>query len=305
MDVLTLCKDGNYGKIQELVASKSCIIKSEIYKELFMCACLYGHIKIVELLIKQKCDINIPMGLYYAGLGDKKDIIYMLLEMKSTQKKDQSTIEFESKLLYTVCGVCHGGHLKLLKKLIKDKVVTKEELDNKKYNIFKFACRSGNNDIIDFLVKYDLYDWESGFIGACQGGKLEIVKWIYRKSDDVCSYIDNVFTHGVRSGNLQLILWAKEIVEHEDYKYASGVPWDTVFNLASEEGHIEIVTWVIDNHRKYIDLYEGFRRACSNNKKKMADLLIEKSKKQNWKTWPIYTNIKSSTYYKNCLDFNS
>lgn len=301
MDLIELCEKGNYEKIKEIIMDDSLYIDFQTYDQLFSCAVSNNHDKITELLIKHHItSSNIDTGFYYAGLNNNKKIIYLLLEKQSDLAKKSTHNRYESHvgdLLYLICGICEGGHLKLFKKLIKDEIISKELLCRSKTRIFECACRGGNKDMINFLIEYNLHDWYQGFIAACRAGQFEIAKWIYKEANgnDV-DYVNIIFTHGARGGNLQLILWAKKIVEHEDYKYGPGIPWDTIFNLAAEEGHLEIVTWVAENQRKYVDLYEGFRHACSNGKKSVADWLIEKSKKQSWKTWPIYT--KMSTYSK-------
>lgn len=288
-----LSYEGNYEKIREILEkrnpfvelSKTSMTKSERdkiddYKKIIYYACLGGHTRILQLLIENYNVkfYNPHIAMYNAGFANHEDIIELLYK------------DYDMNIDHALYGACKGGHVRLFKKILKKYDFSAEDIKSNKITIFEYACKGGHEDMINFLIKNDLYDWNHGFIGACEGGQLEIVKWLYKEHKSELDIYD-VFTHGTIGGNLQLILWGIEMVEQLDNKYKYPIAWDDIFNTASEEGQLEILAWIVEHHRKYVDLYEGFRRACSKGRKSAADWIIEKNKKLDWKKWPIYVDM--------------
>ena len=77
---------------------------------------------------------------------------------------------------------CRGGQLKIVKKLEN---ISNVEINSYEYNDgFIEACQYGKLEIVEYLLSKIKKDTiEDGFVEACQYGKLEIVKYLFSKVD--------------------------------------------------------------------------------------------------------------------------
>ena len=67
------------------------------------------------------------------------------------------------------------------------------------------ACRGGHINIVKMMIKKGATTWNNGLFGACQGGNMEIVDLIIEKGANDWDYFDISFSPGSYGyGNLQI-----------------------------------------------------------------------------------------------------
>lgn len=120
---------------------------------------------------------------------------------------------------------CWGGHMEIVKYLIKKGV---KDWNHGLHN----ACEGGHMKIVKLMIKKGANDWNEGMLWACWGGHIEIVKLMISK--------------GANNWNKGLF-GACEGGQLECVKYMIGKgadKWDLASDLASIQNYTEIVEYI-------------------------------------------------------------
>jgi hypothetical protein len=144
-------------------------------------------------------------------------------------------------------GACEGGHLQLAQLMVSKGANYRGPWS------FICACRSGNWDLVMYLISLGRDDWELGLYGACFGGHKNLVDFFISKG---AIYFDGGLYGACKGGHLHLIKFLisenKSIyrVMYRKIMY-SGIPYgyyidlEQAFITACTYGHIDIVKYML------------------------------------------------------------
>lgn len=106
---------------------------------------------------------------------------------------------------------------------------------------YRDFAKQGRFDILKFLIENDgdiIMDWRV-YIGAAEGGHLEILKWL--KSHG-CYFDCCIYAYAARSGNLEMVKWLKE--NNIKYPQQKLLLFDDPVSCAICYNHFEIFIWL-------------------------------------------------------------
>lgn len=133
------------------------------------------------------------------------------------------------------------------------------------------ACEGGHMKIIEIMISKGAKNWQNGMEYACKGGNMDIVKFMISKG------IYNVyrgFSSACEGGNLELVeflvnKYANDWIGPNNMHISDG------FISACKNGHSNIVKYMIT--KGYIDSdrgYRGFDEACIEGRTEIVGLII-------------------------------
>lgn len=223
-------------------------------------------------------------------------------------------------VILTACveNACKGGHYDIFKLLTNYKDV--DNYDNKERDFFRYACKGGNSDIINYIEsaycnealldgyydsKYKIYQlWNHGLMGACDGGNFNIFKLcidkMHSKLKVKCSIYYNLLSTACKSGNIVLVqfiidkvagckkhIYGQNITNKNsdcscDVTWTSKLDWDCYLLNACTSGNMDLVHLLINYGASNWNmcLYE----ACLCNNMILAEFMIEKGANTNMGT---------------------
>lgn len=144
------CREGNIEIVESTIFNSDKLLdwNGGLFK-----ACLGGHRKIVELLIK--------LGAKSATLRSWEGL---QAKQNSRGYAGGTALDWDRGL----GGACLGGHKELIL-LMKDYGAT--DWDSALY----YACKGGHKDVVDLLISYGANFWNHGFAGAKHGNQKEMM----------------------------------------------------------------------------------------------------------------------------------
>ena len=148
--------------------------------------------------------------------------------------------------------------------------------------VFDYACRYGNIELINILMRKGYRAWNYGFLGACRRGNVAIVQLtIDNVSDKIMqlglyqAYKENhlgiirflskliikidlshCLAGACKGGHIELV---KDIIYNRG---AYHIDWDNVLSCACEGGNIQIVQMIINECTIYHNWNSGLQGAC-------------------------------------------
>jgi hypothetical protein len=231
-------------------------------------ACEDGYLEVVELTIKKGAN-KWNDGFSGACQFDQLDIAKRMIEAGAN--------DFNDGLGYLCISGNHGSTINCSNRVEMVKLII--EADNK-------IQKSCNNYEIDNVIidsdnkikkhnnnyenqkwynqpinKYKKTDWNTGFISACSGGNIEIVKLMIQQGANDWDY---GFRNACREGNLELVeLMIKNGANN----------WNEGLELACIVGDIEISKLMIKNGADNFN--DGLEPACKYGYLEIIKLLIK------------------------------
>jgi len=227
---------GGHLDVVEFMTSKTTLLISAAINE----AAFYGHLNIVKYMSKYFYNLNEVLNIACTR-GHLNIVKYLLEELKIPITIDLSI------------GCC-SGNMELIKYIL-----TKSPKNNKNqflytflsknlecvkflYNIYKNqltlndlnfaledACKTGNIEIVKFLLSLNANNYDAAFISACQYGYLDIVKLFY-------PYIKNItngFQLACQCNNINVVKFLIKDIKIEEM--------EELFYHAVTNEYIEIV----------------------------------------------------------------
>jgi hypothetical protein len=196
--------------------------------ENFYNICLQGNIVLVErrLADKHRWWSELNAGLEGACVGGHLDIVKLLIK--------HGAEEFHQALRFA----CIGGHLKIVRYLLLEN----EEHVNWDCNIgLSYVCERGYRDILDILVTCGANDFNNGLYYACKGGQKEIAElMVYYGATATCNA-----TMGACSSNRpEMIHWLIQKTVELD--------WNMIFENACVYNWIDLLLYTILNYYSQI-----------------------------------------------------
>lgn len=156
-----------------------------------------------------------------------------------------------------------GGCIKIVKFIVTKAKKCKKPIKKDEWNsALKFACFSGNLDLIHFAIANGACDWDVGLTQACEGGHLEIVKLMISKG---ANYWDLAFYGACISGNLDIMQLIISKLNSEERLLSQG------FDIASSHGHMKVVQFLSS---KGYPTYLTIEYACRSGNMKLVHFMI-------------------------------
>lgn len=201
----------NFCKIGDLQsANRLHLLGADIHfrnEEAFVWACQYGHTDVVNHLYDLGVDIN-------AGKSDG------------------------------FMNACANNHLLLAKWL---RSVNGNILSD--YNkIFYNVCANGHVETAEWLCEiYSDIDLSTGFMRACNNGKIELAKMIYSMDRNISYDHKKVFANVCGKGHIEIAKWL----------YSVNVNVDTInaFVLSYSNGQVDVLKWICEIDKSVVANY--------------------------------------------------
>jgi ankyrin repeat protein len=109
-------------------------------------------------------------------------------------------------------------------------------------------CKNGNIiEIKDYISKnsnIENYEFEKGWMYACNNGNLVLAKWLLEINPLINISVDNnsVFYYACISGNLEIAKWLISINPNIDISYDN----EFVFCSVCENGQLDVAKWLLE-----------------------------------------------------------
>ncbi len=216
--------------------------------------------------------------LTYSITNDRRDIVsYTLHRAKNSE-------EFQE-------GVDHGYYIAVN---IRRNELAKKFIDLGAEVDFYHAAKTYNRDIMIYLIKQGVEDWNSGLFGAIRGKHDKLITYFLRKGANdwvLASYhaayvgdkklfktfldktdmltfdqaVDKGLEGAVYGNHLELIEWLSSLANQDEL--------DNALATASENGNLKVVKFLMEKGAK--DIESGLERACDGGQAEMADFFIQ------------------------------
>ncbi|KAI8489172.1 hypothetical protein Bbelb_331570 [Branchiostoma belcheri] len=214
-------------------------------------ACREGNEKVVELLIKNQADLNVTdwtgdTGLHVACGGGHVKVVELLI-------KNQADLNVTNKNGDTALQVaCRLGRVAVVELLTKDRTdlnVTEKDRDV----LLHAACREGNVKVVELLIKnqadLNVTDWggDTGLHVACRWGHDNVMKLLIKNQADlnVTNGYGNTGLHlACRGGHDNVV---ELLIKNQADLNVTNRTGDTALHLACRGGHDNVVELLIKN----------------------------------------------------------
>lgn len=226
------CENGKLDIVKHLV-SKGVNVNEEDTVSLKY-ACEYGHIQIVDFLIKNNANINDSLGIVVACEKGFIDIVKLLID---------NGAKIEECLKYA----CKSGNLNLVKYLIEQK-----EVDVNEDNTLSlcYACKYNYIEIVKYLIEKNAnIDDSYAMINACLHGYDDIVQLLIDNGGDVNieffnEWYEEIYypiTYAVENNHLSTV---ELLIKHNANIHIDD---ESSLSIACQKGYVEIVKLLIKN----------------------------------------------------------
>lgn len=226
--VYEACKNGQLNILIRYIESNVYFNKSTALNN----ACAGGFPELVRYLLefikrnKYVAYRYIDNALFHACLNGKFDLIDILLKNGA-------------EIRYGYYGAYESGNQDYIDYMKNNKGVYHDQF------IIKFACRSGNLDIIKKFI-HEFCSWDMVLANICEQGNIDIVEYSIK-------YLMESTYHSQRA----LTYW-----------------WNRGLRGACKGGHMDIINLMIKNGAN--DWDDGFEGACEGDRVDIAKLMVQK-----------------------------
>ena len=235
-----------------------------------LCAAIYGHFQIVDLLIKHGADLNIQRKydwmtpLMCAAKNGYFDVIQLLIE---SEAKINMIDKEEKTALY-------------------------HAIESRNIRIFELLFSKGAYDSLNEEKKRDLliHIFYKNFI---EGAKFLLLKWNILNYDD--TFKEELISLTVESGNFQM---TELLLKHQTNVNTKNKDGKSILEIAVNNGHTKIVELLISNgvdiNLKDSIQYSSLHWAIETKKLKIAKLLINAGAEVNTINYKKETPLMSA-----------
>ena len=194
--------EGGYKDIVEILINYNvdinllcCSFDGVSYCTPIVFACRKGHTDIVKLLLDNNCDVldnnEFSDALDFACEGSFVDIVDLLLR-NNCNINQCKPVTSQSPLIVA----CHRNKEAVVKLLLSYEACDVNIIDNNNCNALHYACRSGQSDVVELLLKHhcnvNLKDKEmkTPLFVACEEVHVDIVKMLINQVNCMIDVLD-------------------------------------------------------------------------------------------------------------------
>lgn len=220
----------------------------------FLCACLNGHINLVNFLISIGVT-TFEEGFKSACLGGQSDLVKILLS-RNFRDCHRNGIEIEYDWNAGLKSACIGGHLDLAKFLMsKGAGRNSSNVSNCRYwnDALSGSSQGGNLELIELMISKGANDWEYAFRGACRGGHIELVKRFKRAGG--FHNVEIGLRGACLGGHIEII----EYIIARMYTYHGDNHWNNGLAGACEGNNKSLIKLMISNGASYCNNCGSFK----------------------------------------------
>lgn len=232
---------------------------------------------------------NSSKYLSWTTLGNHVDIFNYLLENGASMvSKEHAKILREA---------CLSGNVEFVKNLVEKHNCAINGVDKEGNSFLHCAAKSGNIDLVEYLIKRGLrpeYKNKNGaniLLAACESGNLDLVKkLVYEYGMDAHSKDKHCHTalYYCSVGNLDMFKYFMEnkfLIQYTMDKSSVNLTKNDakeIISSACRQGEVEVVEYLFKNHREAIDvnfadqhLNTYLHHACISNQLFLVQLLLD------------------------------
>lgn len=252
--LIEAAKKGDLNTIKQYLKKEEyAAIKDEKGKTLLLIASSYGHLPIVQYLLRNhiaKINESCKTGSTaerYAAANNQLQVLQWLLS-----KEGGASID------YCLPSACHYGAFDVVKWLLDEKNPDLAQYFNDGNSGILCAAENGHKNIVELLIKKDKstishYNnkWLTPLHYAAKNGHLEMVELLVNsgaKINDITLGTLNEgqytpFLYAVESGHLDIAKYLNK--KQADLKKTTYQATNTAFLLAAKNGRTEVMKWLI------------------------------------------------------------
>ena len=231
------CKRGYKDIVEILIKHNVNINQRGVFfnKTPILFACHNGHTDIDKLLLDNNCDVldhdGFSNALHYACVEGFVDIVDLLLRNKCNINHCQPLTN-QSPLIVA----CHRNKEAVVKLLLSYEACDVNIIDNKNRNALHYACREGQADVVELLLKrhcsVNLNDKEmkTPLFVACEKARVDIVKMLINQDNCMMDVLD------VEGNSLLHATCGKCVKPYQSYLFKTQ---DMLYS--TKNGRIEII----------------------------------------------------------------
>ena len=226
----------------------------------FLKACYGEDIEIVNYLagkypeLKNSVDENNDNGLHLAAWQGKMDIVVFLIDRLGMNPIIEGQYGQNCFL-----KACYGGHIEIVKYLAGRYPELKHSVDENNDNGLHLAVWQGKIDIVVFLIDelgmdptFEGIYGRNGFLMACYGGHIGIVKYLAGKHPKLKNTVDedknNCLHLAAKKGDMQTVVFLIDELGMDPT--VEGIDGRNCFIWACYSGIIETVKYLVGRYPK-------------------------------------------------------
>lgn len=209
MSLVYACRGGNVNVINLMIESltyENCI-QVENWNYCLYNACASGNIDAVKIIIEKGSGTQFlwSNAFVHACRSGNMKMVQFIIEKGIAPFDELDTAILQS---------CYHGNMEIINLLLeihknKPNILIKWNL------VLGFACQYNHMDILKLAIEHNANDWNNGFVDACFGGHMNMVKLMFVKANE--------------SG--------------------TNLSWERALSSACSRGSISIVKFIMSNHQ--------------------------------------------------------
>ena len=266
--------EGGHVKIVKKMTS---MINYTDLNSLISSVCEGGNIELINWVMstlnESQKTIDLKVALFGASLGGHQKIVKLIMAIIKKTYPDPS---FKLIINFGFVGACCNGNKDIINMTIENGA-TDWHLG------FVGACSGGHMDIVSYVIQKfqstnksnklsisDYFDWDDGMQMASAGGHVEMMRFLlkFQKTPGVFNLdgmlanrtfnldgmliinLEKCFVKASKWGHLNMVMFVAEYLNHS----LTETTRNEALHLACEEGHVEIVRWLLSMYFNIDDM---------------------------------------------------
>lgn len=240
--------------------------------------------------LKNLDPFQLNLKLYYAAHNGELEVVkYIIKEIRGSSDADSINYAFTS--------ACDGNQLAVMNYLlVSDDLQYHAEVNSDNYSAFFLACEK-SLDAVKFLIpllKFDTEDKkeyiaECAMFKACEGGNLELVKYLFSEKTinehfDISKNIEDVISASAIKGHIDIFEYLLNLENTKDKILNSDDLLEEIILNCFTESRFEMIEHLLNHNdlKEHIDIHKDndklFKFLCEQGGEYEIEYLVNKIK---------------------------